>query len=46
MGPKLAAKKPGDDIDLSDIASLPVVNTFNIQILYSKFKSTVSRTKI
>ena len=46
MGPKAAPKKGGDDVDLSDLASLPQVTTCLFQVTCSRFKSAEVRTKI
>ena len=45
MPPKAAPKKE-DNIDLSEIGSLPKAKTATMQIAFSKFKTTEARTKI
>ena len=46
MPPKAAPKKGGEDIDLSEINSLPQAKTAIFQIQFSKFKDTETRNKI
>lgn len=46
MPGKPAPKKGGDDLDLSDVASLPKANTCLFHVSFSKFKSTEIRMKI
>ena len=47
MPPKAPPKKgTTEEIDLSEISSLPEANTTLIQIVYEKFKTTQSRTKL
>jgi len=46
MPGKPPPKKGGDDLDLSDVASLPKANIALFHIAFSKFKSTEVRQKI
>ena len=46
MGPKAAPKKGGEDVDLSDLASLPEVTSCLFRVCFSRFKSTAVRTKL
>ena len=46
MPPKAAPKKGGEDVDLSEINTLPPAKTAIFQIQFSKFKDTETRTKI
>lgn len=46
MPPKAAPKKGGEDIDLSEINSLPQAKTAIFQIQFSKFKTSEVRQKI
>ena len=46
MGPKAAPKKGGEDVDLSDLASLPDVTSCLFRVCFSRFKSTAVRTKL
>ena len=46
MPAKQVAKKGGDDVDLSDIASLPKANVCLFHVAFSKFKRGEVRQKI
>jgi len=46
MPAKQVAKKGGDDVDLSDIASLPKANVCLFHVAFSKFKKAEVRQKI
>lgn len=48
MPPKAAPGKKGgaEELDFSDVDTLPTVRDVNVQILYSKFKSAAVRAKI
>ena len=46
MPPKAAPKKGGEDVDLSEINTLPQAKTAIFQVQFSKFKDTETRTKI
>ena len=47
MPPKPAAgKKAGEELDMSDLASLPKANVCLFRVLFGQFKATASRQKI
>ena len=46
MPPKAPAKKQGEEVDMSDIASLPPVNVCLFALSFTKFKDAATRTKI
>jgi len=47
MPPKPAAKKgKEDELDFSDVPTLPPLNSINFVILYNKFFSTETREKL
>lgn len=39
-------KKAGEELDMSDLASLPKANVCLFQVLFGKFKATATRQKI
>ena len=46
MPPKAPPKAAGEQVDMSDIASLPKANLCLFQVNYGRFKSTEARNKI
>jgi len=47
MPPKPApGKKAADEMDLSDVATLPALNSINFTVLYNKFFSHATRDKL
>lgn len=46
MPPKAVPGKKGDDVDFSDIATLPEVRECLLYLAFSKFKSTAVRNKL